>query len=1577
MTTMVCFAVSASALTSGDYEYKVLSDGTVEISKYIGAQTSVAIPAKISGKKVTVIGKKAFCEKTSITSVTIPEGVKIIDDGAFLICEGLKKIVLPNSVTEIRYQAFLRCSKLESITLSENLTKIGNQAFSGCGSLKKLTIPAKVKTIGDEVFRGCSKISSITVDKNNKYFVSDSYGVLFDKNKTKLIKYPTLNSSTTYKIPETVKDISYGAFNACKNLTSVDMPEGLENIYPEAFSGCSNLKEVNLPDSVNTIGMDAFSNCEKITNIEIPEITSLGANAFYNCKNLKEVTMGEGITKLWDGDFSGCVSLESIEIPLSVTEIGYGVFGNCKSLKNVYYAGSKAKWEEIKIYGGNEYLKKAEIHFNYKSQNGEFLEKSYISDIWLDLRDSETKTPESHIIDVFFKYSPISSQIYDGLNNDKDFKAAVNTWNGLEVLFSGKKALEDALSEDELYETLIMSLIENVMKDSEKEYENIVLDTVSGVGKVTKKVTKYKKVIDDIATIADLSEKSILETVKEFKYDTENDALANFCNSINGKSYTKKYWSDNKFIKGIGDIAEAYNDVTDFYKRLTYYCMAMDMSEEMVIYLKEMLNRTNNPSFKKALNNVINAYQNADFVAMLCTSELADDMAYDFVMDIVDELSKKIPIYKQLKQIYKTGVAFVNLTMNTSDIIDCYYLCRATNNFMIASQSAIGALKNKYIQTREETDAGALVYVIRMYDDIVTVDLETSAKTIEAATEKGAINCHKKMNRDIIDFLMGSKTESTYESFVKSKNSIIESMESSLWNLENSWKFDQQYLKQDFPELYAVYVGDELSKKEYKPILNSAYLAPNGNTVINWDIPGTFYYRDDNNEEKTLALPAYSSYDGLWYKEEVGSYYKEVEKLLSDFTATTLQFNNKTNFSTFPKKYSLSIYTETVNGNVYSPAATVSIENPVGDIKVSFPSNMDSILQELLSYTINKIVIEDSSFNSNTPEKYEIYRQLGNNGEWKLIDTVSGDNINRKGQMLYTDEEKIPRGTLCKYKVRSRVDFTNGKTLYSDMSNVIAFNNSPTVKNQTVRTKVTNNIKESFLDFTEVEQEYYTVNGQMNSNQLANTPAPDLNWEDLFQDMIKNYVKLEWDAMDGAQSYDIYRMVSYGEIYQHLANISASATSYKDYDITNGETYDYVVLPVSKLSDIPVYDTSICAQGGIVCDLGKVYSVTWNMGEISRTQKYLVGSKVVPPTVVTDSGYEFTGWSAEVPETMPEKDLVFTACYKYVHKHNYKLTFTKESTCSTEGFKGYSCECHDTYTEKIAKKSHTSKTTTTKATLTKNGKSETKCTVCGAVTKKTTIYYPETISLSKLTYTYDGKVKTPPVTVNDSKGNALKKDTDYTVKYESGRKETGKYTVTITFKGKYTGTKTLYFAIAPKAPAKLKATQNTSAIKLSWEKVTGATGYRIFYKSGSEWKIAVDFTTETSHTFKKLKAGKTYKMKIKAFKKDGDEIWSAYSDVIHTGTKPETPDLKVTSPKKATVTIAWKNVAGESGYEIYYSSKKDGTYKKKGTVKADTSKITLYNIKSGKTYYVRVRAFIKTSSGTIYGGYNTVAVKVK
>ncbi len=242
--------------------------------------------------------------------------------------------------------------------------------------------------------------------------------------------------------------------------------------------------------------------------------------------------------------------------------------------------------------------------------------------------------------------------------------------------------------------------------------------------------------------------------------------------------------------------------------------------------------------------------------------------------------------------------------------------------------------------------------------------------------------------------------------------------------------------------------------------------------------------------------------------------------------------------------------------------------------------------------------------------------------------------------------------------------------------------------------------------------------------------------------------------------------------------------------------------------------------------------------------------------------------------------------------HTYNSgVITRKPTCNSTGIKTYTCTvCQATRIATIEKIAHTYENYVTEATLKKNGSIVNKCSVCGSVYKKTTVYYPKTIKLSVTSYTYNGKTKKPTVTVKGSNGKTISKSY-YTVKYASGRKNVGKYKVTITFKGNYSGTKTLYFKINPVKTSITKLTAAKKALTVSISKKTKqVTGYEIQYATNKKFSKAKKATIKsyktTKTTLKKLSAKKTYYVRVRTYKTVGKtKYYSGWSTVKYKKTK--------------------------------------------------------------------------------------------
>ena len=225
------------------------------------------------------------------------------------------------------------------------------------------------------------------------------------------------------------------------------------------------------------------------------------------------------------------------------------------------------------------------------------------------------------------------------------------------------------------------------------------------------------------------------------------------------------------------------------------------------------------------------------------------------------------------------------------------------------------------------------------------------------------------------------------------------------------------------------------------------------------------------------------------------------------------------------------------------------------------------------------------------------------------------------------------------------------------------------------------------------------------------------------------------------------------------------------------------------------------------------------------------------------------------------------------HVHNWiNGTIIKQTTCTDNGEKCYTCSiCNATKTEVIKTTGHTYKQTVTPATIGKNGKIVKKCSACGA-TVTSSIAKISTVSLSAVNYTYNGGVKTPSVTVKDSKGRKLSNGRDYTVTYPSGRKNVGRYSVKIRFKGNYSGTKMLTYNINPKGTSMSNVTAAKKGFKAKWKKQsTQTTGYQLQYSTSSKFKkgtktVNISKNKTTSKSVGKLYAKKKYYVRVRTYK---------------------------------------------------------------------------------------------------------------
>ena len=333
----------------GDYNKAIktvkIQNGVTSIGDYAfdncTSLTSIEIP---SG--VTSIGDGAFAYCTSLTSIEIPSGVTSIRDHAFDNCTSLTSIEIPSGVTSIGNSAFKNCTSLASIEIPSSVTSIGNEAFAYCTNLTSIEIPSGVTSIENYAFSNCTSLNSINVDKDNQSYSSED-GILFDKEKKKLITYPAGKKEKEYNIPSSVTSIGAGTFYGCRSLTRIEIPSSVTSIECLAFYGCTSLTSIEIPSSVTRIAAQVFYGCTSLTSIEIPSsVTSIGMWAFYNCTSLTSIEIPSSVASIGIYAFSRCVSLNSINVDKSNQEYSSEdgiLFDKGKTKLITYPAGKKEK----------------------------------------------------------------------------------------------------------------------------------------------------------------------------------------------------------------------------------------------------------------------------------------------------------------------------------------------------------------------------------------------------------------------------------------------------------------------------------------------------------------------------------------------------------------------------------------------------------------------------------------------------------------------------------------------------------------------------------------------------------------------------------------------------------------------------------------------------------------------------------------------------------------------------------------------------------------------------------------------------------------------------------------------------------------------------------------------------------------------------------------------------------------------------------------------------------------------------------------------------------------------------------
>lgn len=254
-------------------------------------------------------GLPYFGYHSQLETFILPKGITAIGhETGFSESDMLKKVVLPDGLKTVC--GFHSCPNLSGIILPESVEKIDSYAFVGCKAISSLRIPSSVREVDGSCFADCN-ILSFSVDENNPFY-SAIDGVIFSKDHSTLVAFPSAYSKEHYVVPLGTKVIGHAAFMD-SHIESVALPDGLIRIEDAAFEG-SNIRKLDMPDS----------------------IVSVGKLAFRYCWNLENIRLSNKLSSLPHQVFSGCCKLRDLNVPSSVKTIFYSAIAWCDGLENLY-----------------------------------------------------------------------------------------------------------------------------------------------------------------------------------------------------------------------------------------------------------------------------------------------------------------------------------------------------------------------------------------------------------------------------------------------------------------------------------------------------------------------------------------------------------------------------------------------------------------------------------------------------------------------------------------------------------------------------------------------------------------------------------------------------------------------------------------------------------------------------------------------------------------------------------------------------------------------------------------------------------------------------------------------------------------------------------------------------------------------------------------------------------------------------------------------------------------------------------------------------------------------------------------
>ena len=303
------------------------------------------------------INDSAFADCVNLSEIEIPSSVSAIGRYAFKNCKKLESAEIPSQVKKIDFSVFQNCISLKNVILGENTTAVENDAFNGCESIETVEINSNISAENLlNVIKNSKKLKNITINTENDHISCDENSVLFNKDKTELMRYPLGRTDSSYIIPDTVKRIRAIAFKGSTALTDITIPGSVEYIGSNAFLDSGFYKDdANWDNGFLYIGTNLIAvDPDKINaQCRLYSKTTLVASRVFEKCNITSLDMSDNIKYINEYAFTNCDSLESVRLSNNLEALGTGAFYDCDKLKEIGIPEKISVIESLTFYGSD------------------------------------------------------------------------------------------------------------------------------------------------------------------------------------------------------------------------------------------------------------------------------------------------------------------------------------------------------------------------------------------------------------------------------------------------------------------------------------------------------------------------------------------------------------------------------------------------------------------------------------------------------------------------------------------------------------------------------------------------------------------------------------------------------------------------------------------------------------------------------------------------------------------------------------------------------------------------------------------------------------------------------------------------------------------------------------------------------------------------------------------------------------------------------------------------------------------------------------------------------------------------